>query len=539
MPRRSDIRTLRRDPVEDGDEILLPAQFVKEYHRSLRCLVLSVAPRACLPADHSHDFEHVAAAVQSIPLLSFLRALAGPLDVAEDGTIFQLCIRITDKLVAETQLALLVRPPRDRVRLPWARLRSMSTVCLAWTFPPHRKEYRATTDFHRLLVTLHTMVGLLYIACYGSAVILKASRAIHPDLQAHLLGEKLAPDAVMPHIRLVREWLARNPCDTSPENGFQYCLLAHAQLYWGYGGERREQSIGLIGRFLEHFSTILLIQRRRIGQQDKRAEAKYLQWKNIPIDTFMFVPQYLGSGTLAYAREQLAIRMCPTKGNRREKRPEHVPPTKPRPLHRWQREKLRTETPTQRAIRLNFHHVVAKAPNTSLDETGWVHLSFDQYYVMRQHMRLITTGEIGPCPLFGPNCGPMLVLWLANHRRRKLDVDWKRTSKEWWLEAATLHKLLPKEGARRSVGHRLLHILRRYNVTAGPTVVKVETCEWVKNADIRKAISQTLALSEAGSTVSYATENLQISRSKIPTVHQQGRQHKIYAKNYDHQLVYG
>ena len=480
------------------------------------------------------DLETVSVVVQDIPLGSVVVWSLRVLDVAPGRNLSDSLRRCEDRLYAEVTELLGIRRPPDETRRGWLRTRALYMILLAWTFPPKRKKHRAIDAAHSLLVSLSASTGLLFTASHiENETVLKTSRGFDPKLQAHLLGEDFDPASVRAYFAELKTWLRRPLGETDLQRGLQYCLLTSSDFYWGFAGELRERTVGIIGRFLEHISAILAQKRGKRGAADKRPEFKYTVLQKYPLETISYIPQLLGSATLSMAREQLAIRMCPSRLNKRERRPRHLPKVASRPLHKWQRRRAQLETVCRRALRLNFAHVVVRpVGNAPHEESAWASLSFQDYYTILVSSRYNVNGELGPVSIYEPGNEKLLVLWMAAHARRRLELDARTTSKALWLRVATLHRALPKDGLRRSVSFRLRSILQRFNVKQGTVVMRVENHELIPSSTIRKIVASTLVPTEAEATVSYALDHLQICRLKAPTILQRGRQHRVFSKEF-------
>lgn len=80
---------------------------------------------------------------------------------------------------------------------------------------------------------------------------------------------------------------------------------------------------------------------------------------------------------------------------------------------------------------------------------------------------------------------------------------------------------------------RIRYILRRYNIVVGDVVVRVEQSEFLQSKMIKQVLSATLRKTAHEATVKYALEHTNVVRTKIPTLHTQGREHRRFAREFD------
>ena len=99
-----------------------------------------------------------------------------------------------------------------------------------------------------------------------------------------------------------------------------------------------------------------------------------------------------------------------------------------------------------------------------------------------------------------------------------------------------LGRSLPTDAKRRSVASKLRWILKRYNVEQGTVTMKVEKSLWLPSSLIRKTLAATLAETEDQKTVEYAMDSLTLVRTKVPTIHSAGRQHRVFAKSFEEDI---
>ena len=131
---------------------------------------------------------------------------------------------------------------------------------------------------------------------------------------------------------------------------------------------------------MEHYVDL-----RRALRDRSNAERKYqILSKLDPHNTYFFL-NYYGMAKEAYAREQLAIRVIPTKTNKKERKRAGVPMRPSRPLHKWQRERMQSLNPgenqRERAVRLNFSSMVIRSETGPTEEDSVVTpLSYEQLY---------------------------------------------------------------------------------------------------------------------------------------------------------------
>ena len=189
---------------------------------------------------------------------------------------------------------------------------------------------------------LSALSGLAYIASHRTCrSTLIVSRGLPAAVQRHLLGVEADQRAVSVFLALLESQFTMSPGDGHTENGLCYVLFSSSLFYWGFAGAERQNQIarhnGWVARCIEHFGAIRKAARARDPRELAKLERKYQKFKSVPNHAVFMLPLFFGSAAAAYAKEQLAIRLCPSELNRRERRPDHLPKKKCRLLHRWER----------------------------------------------------------------------------------------------------------------------------------------------------------------------------------------------------------
>lgn len=232
----------------------------------------------------------------------------------------------------------------------------------------------------------------------------------------------------------------------------------------------------------------------------------------------------------------------PTAANRRAKKTDKPRQRLNRCQHKWERRRADNRTPQKRSWDLNVSTMTIREDDDKdspvLDD-ALLHMDYDQYY---QHLLTSTRairGEVGPISPYAPGNSKLLILWLAKHTRKTLDIDTKTIAKSIWLEAARELPLLPREGVRRSIGFRLRITLRKHGVQWGPLILRIERSKEVPSGAIKNGLLRVLRDGgEPETTVRYISEKMQIVRTKAPSVHAEGRGHRRFAKDYDDKMFY-
>ena len=128
----------------------------------------------------------------------------------------------------------------------------------------------------------------------------------------------------------------------------------------------------------------------------------------------------------------------------------------------------------------------------------------------------------------------LLVLWLAQFKRRplKLEVPW--VPKNVWMAAPDLAGYLPCPGTRRSVCYRLNGLLRKHGAQAAVRSFPIDRAARVSTRELRGQARGVLLQTEHEDSVAFALKRAKIIRSKVPTLHEAGREHRTFAKNFVH-----
>lgn len=371
-----------------------------------------------------------------------------------------------------------------------------------------------------------------------NCVVLKMTRAFPPRLQAHLLGTATCHQGVDEYCALLERFWAQDANSAEPGLGFGYALFTPVELYWGFAKEDRARWTGYVGRAYEHFFDIARARRDRAT-----SEQKYVIFSKYDSHDTYFVPQFAGDSASAYARERLAIRLVPTRSNRKEKRPNHIPPRLGRhdsKRKRKQQHRLSGESLEQRACRLNSTFLTYISDEERVrEDLAWTHLTYGQFdSVLQNAQAQVSVTE--PRPLAGPHhlCAEentrLLVLYLAHAGREKLPPTPRSCAKSVWLAAADLAEFLPRAALRQSAAIRLQWCLSRFGVQWGgnhrvhrtarayPSPIDPITCRRCPRP-----------LGEHPATTAYVMRKLVVSRVKPPAVHKQGRQHRVLARKFD------
>ena len=84
------------------------------------------------------------------------------------------------------------------------------------------------------------------------------------------------------------------------------------------------------------------------------------------------------------------------------------------------------------------------------DSVAWVHLSFEQYYTILIKSHEDSLLGAGPLTPFSPDHPELLLLLLAVHTLRRLQIDARHHPKSLWFAAANEARYLPYPGLKDS-----------------------------------------------------------------------------------------
>lgn len=351
---------------------------------------------ALFPDDLARSFERLAPR-------TFLARLASSKGVHERGTLEELAWAVADVFRNDVQSLLVNDFHPDVARKMWVRIRAYRAILTAWIFPPGRASRRIPEYVYKLSLLLSTLAGVLFIACHRETpVALKSSRALPGPVQRHLLG--VAPGAGQTALFLdeVYIWLQRSLALTGAQRGAEYVWMAQTEMYFGFLAERRERKAGLVSRFIEHELYLIRQQRRqlKVGSVDKGTAFRYQVFSVFQLHSLYFLPVFLGSAVQAYNREQMSIRLLPTKTNVRGSRPAEIEKRPCRADHAWERRRARrpVESEAKRACRLNFDNLLAWGGEEQEEPLApaWFRMHYSDCYDAVQTARLQQSGEVGP-----------------------------------------------------------------------------------------------------------------------------------------------
>lgn len=515
-----------------------PSQTAARLRSCIASLLQNVGIQTILSETDIINTCTLAATVRATPGIRLVRRLAASCGVSDAGSLEQMCDQIARTLLRQTRTLLAQKPSPDVVRRGWVKLRALMALIFSWLHPGGRRPVRRCEAVHRLFALVSSLAGLCFVMSHQTnRVVLKITRAFPRDLHAHLLGCGSYPAAVDVYFSLLQSFWSLDRLDASYERGFQYVWFCPWMLYWGFACEARTRWTGYSGRSSEHYSDLA-----RAISHPRESEQKYLLFAKYEPHNIFFLPQYHGTVASAFAREQLAIRLVPTLTNRKEKRPNHIPPRTGRPLHLWERERLQkqAEKPEQRSLRLNFTHMVYFSDEQRAPESvAWTHMTFDQLYCLRIQARAAVTGQVGPLHLFHESQAQLLVVWLSTGSHRRLELYPRRYPKSVWMAASLSADFLPTASRRRSAQIRIRYCLRQFGIGGGKSdrlSISVDRHEHIPTRLLRGKLAGVLRAWEAPTTVDFIQKNLILSRTKIPSVHEKGRQHRVLARNFDRTL---
>ena len=352
------------------------------------------------------------------------------------------------------------------------RLRAFQVLLVAWIFPAERAQRRIPQYVYMLNLLASTLAGLTFVASHrATPAALKCSRVLPNDVQRHLLGVRRDPNALTAFLDLFHSWLRRPFPETCAHRGVEYAWMTQTEVYWGFLAERRERKPGLVSRFVEHERLLVCWQRRQVAanELDQDTAFRYRVFSVFPLHSVYFVPVFFGLASEEYNREQMSIRLLPSKTNVKgrglqegEKRPN-------RPARSWERKRAQAkiETAVQRACRLNFDNLLvrgAEEEEQKLLAPAWARMHYADLYQSVQSAKARTSGEIGPVNILDGHHSQLLVQFLVSLARKRIRFVPQGVPKTVWIRAANCVELMPKNRQRRATSLRLSGLLRRYGV---------------------------------------------------------------------------
>lgn len=482
------------------------------------------------------DYKKAGRLLQFHVPVTILRRLAAMVELPapfDDSPVEDMATRIAQQLFDETWTLLKAQAHPATRRVWHLYLRPWLGVLTAWCQRPGKGRPPGAWHIQSLTTMISFLAGVTHVSCHTKdKAALKASRSFPAAVQRHLLGTSFLPRELDDFGALLLKWYFRDRKDLSSTRGCQYFLLSPTDHCWGSPTERRNHkgrnaTHCIVHRCLEHYAGTLAALE---GNAKKEAKMrKYLVSRQDPLHGIFFTPRQMEQSctVFAYAREQLAIAVCPSRANDRQARPEGAKPRPPRVLHQWQRRRawIQHESPEARACRLNFDFMSTEMKEERVQATpDWALLSYPAYYECKQATEAFNgKGMAGPINIFQEGNERLCVQWLAAHAKATFKMECPWVAKTYWLRVFHLLEAPPSDAARRSIMYRVRYQLRARGVGTGPVGISPPPHLAVDNSKIRRLIRNVLEKSEHAGVVKYTMDRTRITSCKRPSFHDERR----------------
>ena len=241
-----------------------PTEASRLYRENRLDVVRVVNPEKEVSEEDCVDINNISESVQAVPLATVSRRICIYCGGTPANTIVATLESCRAAILAKAMVDFIRHMEQDEWRTSWLHYRAINAVLVAWMFPSHRKEHRASDQYHRVVAATSSLSGIPFIASHRSLDrVLKASRGFEPAVQEHLLGKERHVAALACYLQTLDTAYAISPHRTSPDQGYQYVLVGTRMLYWGFTGQERARGIGIVARYLEHLVDLFRARREK------------------------------------------------------------------------------------------------------------------------------------------------------------------------------------------------------------------------------------------------------------------------------------